>query len=171
MSVTNHTNWLPATSSSMATWPPLPPCPGHEDGHLTEPCLTPLVRCGGLLCLHGIFHLQGSGDLFLGTSLLQFGDVFRGLIGCNEAIDLHRSPASPMVRWIWEPFGTTNLLRFLCRFSECFSSWIGDGKQVHVVVAERESALRTMIKEEMLQSAVITTMFPSSQVQNGVSIP
>lgn len=97
-------------------------CAGHEDGHLTEPCITPLVRCGGLLCLHGIFHLQGSGDLFLGMSchFSQFGDGFGGLIGRNEAIDLHRSPAAPMVRWIWEPSGTTKLLRFLCRFSECF---------------------------------------------------
>ena len=91
-----------------------------------------------------------------------FGDVFGGLIGRNEAIDLHRSPAAPMVRWIWEPSGITKLLRFLCRFSECFSSWIGDGKQVHVVVVERESALRTVMKEETLQSAVIIPMFPSS---------
>ena len=43
-----------------------------------------------------------------------------------------------------------------------FSSWIGDGKQVHVVVVERESVLRTVIKEETLQFAVIISMFPSS---------
>ena len=43
-----------------------------------------------------------------------------------------------------------------------FSSWIGDNTQVHVVVVERESALRTVMKEETLQFAVIIPMFPSS---------
>ena len=84
-----------------------------------------------------------------------------GLIGRSEAIDLHRSPAAPMVRcWDLGTIWDNEIAPPFVQILRMFSSWIGDAKQVHVVVVERESAFRTVIKEAMLQSAVINTYVP-----------
>ncbi len=84
-----------------------------------------------------------------------------GLIGRSEAIDLHRSPAAPMVRcWDLGTIWDNKIAPLFVQILRMFSSWIGDDKQVHIVVVERESAFRTVIKEAMLQSAGIDTYVP-----------